>query len=260
MKKFVILAAIALLTFSLFAQRKPGITIEQYYHIQRGAIWFNSMGRNFHPITMGEEKTEAMAIYNSTDEPIVLTHDPLPQGYSLKFEHDTLPSKTESKIFVTLDTKAYGKYGPQLDYFYLRSSEPNKRPYRLLMTPNVQEDFSELTEDELKKAPVASFDKTVSTFGTLPQMSLHEDSFVLTNKGESDLYIRNVRAGCGCTHTKTSQDTIRPGEVAELSFEYRTLRKKGAQDSKITIVTNDPKTPQITLHIKGEVVVEEEEQ
>ncbi|PID93529.1 MAG: hypothetical protein CSA95_07600 [Bacteroidetes bacterium] len=259
MKKIAILSVLFLLAFSLFAQRKPEITIEQYYHIQRGGVWFNSMGRNFHPITMGEKKTEAMAIYNSLNEPLILTCDPLPKGFSLKFEHDTIPAKTESKIFVTLDTKKYGKYGPQLDYFYVRSSEPNRHPYRLLMTPNVQEDFSALTEKELEKAPVASFDKTVSAFDTLPQMSVHKDSFLLTNKGKSDLYIRNVRAGCGCTHTKTSQDTIRPGEVAELSFEYRTLRKKGAQDSRITIVTNDPKTPQITLHIKGEVVIEEEE-
>ncbi|PLW99177.1 MAG: hypothetical protein C0593_03855 [Marinilabiliales bacterium] len=259
MKKITLIVVVLILGLASNAQRNPDISIERYYHIQKGKVWFHALGKNFYPISMGEVKTEEILIYNSADVPVSFTTKELPDGYSLKFIPDPIPPKTEARIEITFDTQAHGKYGPLLSYFYVYSSIEGERPYRMLMSPNVLEDFSVLSEKEKADAPVVTFDKTESDFGTLPQMSVFNDVFVLTNTGKSDLIIRNVKAGCGCTHTNTSRDIIPAGESAELAFEYRTLHKRGTQDSKITVVTNDPNNPQMTLHIKGTVTEIEED-
>lgn len=261
MKKIVLLTLVFFLGLTTFAQkeRNPDISVDRYYHIKRGVVWFHAMGKNFQPINMGEVKTDQILIYNSSEEDVSFSWDELPAGYSIKVEPEVIPPKGEAIIYITLDSEKTGKYGPQLSYFHINSSVKGERPYRLLMSPNIMEDFSALSDEDYAKAPVIEFDKTVSQFDTLPQMSQHDDVFVVKNVGKSDLYIRNVKAGCGCTHTNTSKDTLKPGETAELSFEYRTLHKRGPQNSKITVVSNDPKSPQSTLYIKGLVTKLEEE-
>lgn len=260
MKKIVLF--ILALCFGLIAtaQRKSDISIERYYHIQRGVVWFHALGKNFQPVYMGDVKTEEVYIYNSADIPVTLSFDDLPAGYSLEFVPQTIPPKTEAVVKVTLDTEKLGKYGPTLDYFFVESDVAAERPYRMLMSPNILEDFTKVTPEEKTNPPVVEMDKTKSVFGEMNQMSVYEDAFVIKNSGKSQLIIRNVKAGCGCTHTNTSRDTLAPGETAKISFEFHSGHKKGKQDSKITVVTNDPSNPQVTLHIIGEVLVTKTEE
>ena len=259
MKKILFLSISMLFALSLFAQRKADISVERYYHIQKGKIWFHSIGMNFQPIMMGDVKTENIYLYNSSDQEATLTTDDLPAGYSVTFEPAVIPPRTEAIAKVTLDTEKNGTYGPSINYFFIDSPFATERPYRILVSPNIKEDFSNITESMMEKAPKIEFIKTVSEFGEMPQMGVYEDEFKFSNTGKSDLIIRNVKAGCGCTHTKTSQDTLKPGESAVLSFEFRSGHKRGKQDSKITVVSNDPSQPQVTLHIVGEVLIEEKE-
>jgi len=259
MKKLTLVIFALFLVSCAFSQRKENISIDRYYHIRKGSLWFHSIGLNFQPVTMGDIKTEIIYMYNSSDEEVTLTVDDLPAGYSVVFEPEILKPKSEGIAKITLNTKENGVYGPAINYFFIETSLLSERPYRILVSPNIHEDFSAITEEMRTAGPKIEFSNTVIDFGELPQMSVYHCEFEFRNAGKSALYIRNVKAGCGCTITQTSRDTLLPGESALLKVEFRSGHKKGNQDNKITVVSNDPDHPQVLLHITGIVLTPDEE-
>ena len=257
MKKNLLLLVLSFIALTAFSQRKEGISVDRYYHIQKASVWFHSIGLNFQPVTMGDVKTETLYIYNSGSDAVSFTLSDMPDGYSVEFDPEILLPEQEGKVLITLNTEENGVYGPAINYFFIESSIESERPYRVLVSPNIREDFSDISEGMRAISPKIDFPETVSDFGSIAQESVYTCEFPFRNAGKSDLFIRNVKAGCGCTITHTSQDTLHPGESATLSVEFRSGHKKGEQDNKITVVSNDPETPQVLLHITGEVYVPE---
>jgi len=59
----------------------------------------------------------------------------------------------------------------------------------------LEENFSELTEKQLKDAPIAKFDTIEYNFGKVPQGTIINHDFIVQNLGKNDLEIRYAR-GC----------------------------------------------------------------
>jgi hypothetical protein len=63
-------------------------------------------------------------------------------------------------------------------------------------------------------------------------------TFLLENKGTSDLLIYNYEVECSCTNVYLPNRSIAPGETAELTFNFNTDGRPFLQDRKILLVTN----------------------
>jgi len=83
-------------------------------------------------------------------------------------------------------------------------------------------------------------------------------SFVLENHGSADLVIRGVRADCGCTVIKLSDEDriIPPSGRFELmaKFDTRGRSRPGVQTNSIKVTTNDPVEPEVHLQFTALVV------
>ena len=73
--------------------------------------------------------------------------------------------------------------------------------------------------------------------------------FVLENRGDADLKIDNIRASCGCTTVKLTEEekTIPPGGAQKLVAKFNTKGRAGPQTKTVQVFTNDPEQPQMTL-------------
>jgi hypothetical protein len=80
-----------------------------------------------------------------------------------------------------------------------------------------------------------------------------ETEVQLRNAGSAPLHIQEVKSSCGCTAAKPKKDMLAPGEADTLHISYDT--KKGAKKvyQNITLVTDDPTEPRITISVQGEV-------
>ena len=106
---------------------------------------------------------------------------------------------------------------------------------------------------EEKKAE-ASFSSTIIDFGT----KLHSDTIVgqisLTNTGEKDLIIEDVKAGCGCTVPKYATEPIKKNEVRKISFTYvPNSGETGTLHKEIVVHTNSTKKLQV-ISINGKII------
>jgi len=94
----------------------------------------------------------------------------------------------------------------------------------------------------------------VYDFGTARQGSIVEHSFMLTNKGDAPLTIDKIRASCGCTATQMTSKIIQPNTSIPLRTRLNLTLQKGKQNKTITVYSNDPKNPVVTLKLQGESV------
>ena len=127
------------------------------------------------------------------------------------------------------------------------------RNYSLVISANIEEDFSAMSADQLAKAPVLNVDDPEFKIGTIKEGEKVDHVYVLTNSGKSDLYIRKVKASCGCTAVQPDKNVVAPGESVNIKTVFNSAGKVGSQNKTVTIITNDPKKSKMILWVKGEV-------
>ena len=91
-------------------------------------------------------------------------------------------------------------------------------------------------------------------FGERNNTEFVEHDYPIRNAGTLSLEIRSVRASCGCTAVKPSQEVIPPGGEASIRARLDLRGRNGLQQKTITVTSNDPDTPNLTLQLKGTAV------
>lgn len=94
----------------------------------------------------------------------------------------------------------------------------------------------------------------VHDFGTTNNTGFIEHDFLIRNEGTLSLEIRGVSATCGCTAVKPSQNVIPPGGEASIHARLDLRGRNGAQIKTISVQSNDPQTPTLSLQLKGTAV------
>ncbi len=88
-------------------------------------------------------------------------------------------------------------------------------------------------------------------FGVKENTQIIEHTFLLQNMGSDTLIIKNVRTSCGCTMAKMPKKTLIPGEKTEVQVFFNLNGKRGSQNKKVIIESNDPLNPVFYLTIQG---------
>lgn len=105
--------------------------------------------------------------------------------------------------------------------------------------------------------PKISVQESEYTFGDINQNDIVRHSFQIANTGGDVLTILEVKASCGCTAATPDKKELKPGESTQINVTFNSKGRKGPQTKTITIKTNDPESPVITLMIKGNVIAKE---
>lgn len=105
-------------------------------------------------------------------------------------------------------------------------------------------------------APDLVCDQPAHDFGTRRDHETVNHRFEFRNAGDAVLKISRVRASCGCTVAKTSTNSLPPGGEAYVEARFKLKGRRGRQHKTITIESNDPDTPRLSLRLKGTIVNE----
>lgn len=102
-------------------------------------------------------------------------------------------------------------------------------------------------------APKIQFDKTVYNFGATSLVDSVTGTFTYQNVGTADLNIKKPQPSCGCTVASVKPDVLKPGEKGQLVFTVRVSGQRGQLEKHITVPSNDPSSPTVSLAIKIEM-------
>ena len=95
--------------------------------------------------------------------------------------------------------------------------------------------------------PVTAFD-----FGCRDAAETVTNRFVLLNTGDVDLHLTEIRTSCGCTSAEPGARVIPPGGETSLDVYFTLRGLQGPHSKSVSVLSNDPNTPNLTLWIKGE--------
>ncbi|MDR0982511.1 MAG: DUF1573 domain-containing protein [Culturomica sp.] len=217
------------------------------------SVKFQTTNVNFGKVYIDKVAVDTVYFYNTKSRDLHLTNRYIPRYITTTYVPEVVKPGEKGMIIVKFDAKAKNDYGYTYDNVIIRFNNSDSYNNRLAISANVAEDFSSLSAKEIADAPVAAFDKTSISFGTIKSGVKADCDFVLKNEGKSNLIVRKTKAGCGCTAVTMGNNTIKPGESTVIRATFNSANRKGSQHKSVTVITNDPKTPETQLTITGDV-------
>jgi hypothetical protein len=97
----------------------------------------------------------------------------------------------------------------------------------------------------------ASFESLLFDFGVRGDSHIVSHSFAFRNEGAEPLEILGIEQSCGCTSVSASKDSIPPGDEGRIEVSMDPGGKRGKQVESVTLHTNDPLHPTVTLLLQG---------
>ena len=104
-------------------------------------------------------------------------------------------------------------------------------------------------DNDQKKVPVMSFEKSEHDFGTIEQGTPQETIFKFTNTGDAPLIITDAKSSCGCTVPNPPKDPIAPGDSGEMLVKFNGSGQNQVTKT-ITVTANTAKGSEL-LRIKA---------
>jgi hypothetical protein len=229
-------------------------SIEDDYRYAMGPLRLKSNHLAFGNIKNTQKSDNSLEVINNSDEPLKIEFERVPAHITIKASPASLKPHEKGTIVATYDAPMRNDWGFVIDRMGVKINGVSERDYSLVVSANIEEDFSTMTPEQLAKAPVLNVDDPEFAFGTIKQGDKVEHIYVLTNSGKSDLQIRKVSASCGCTAVQPEKNVIGPGESVNIKTVFNSAGKVGNQNKTVTIITNDPRKSKMILWVKGEVV------
>ncbi|MCF8294744.1 MAG: DUF1573 domain-containing protein [Bacteroidales bacterium] len=230
--------------------------VEDMYPIVMGKVRLETNHLAFQKISFKETRTDTIGVYNPGDAAVGISFQRIPKHITLKTLPVSLKPKEKGLIIITYNAQSKEDWGFVIDRIpvvFDNNFDPKNREENLTISADIQDDFGNMTEAELAKAPKIEFESKVFDFGTLKQGENKSSTYKFKNTGKSDLIIRKVKASCGCTAVAPDDKIIPPGGESKIDVTFRSAGKNGKQNKTITVITNDPTSPDVTLKVTGDI-------
>jgi hypothetical protein len=257
MKKIkIIFSALILLTaITAYSQQQ---TKQDEYPQVNGHLKFKTYSISLQNIKSTETKTDTLKIMSTFSQPMTFTFSNLPEYITCKAVPAVLNPNKKGYLLITYNAAKRNAYGWMNDYFRFTTNDSLQPEKQVNLSANIVEDFSTLTPEQLANAAKINFESPTFDFGTINQGDKVEHDFTFSNKGKSELIIRNTKASCGCTVGTPEKSTLKPGESSKIHVTFNSAGKSGQQTKSITITCNDPSNASAIISITGKVEVKTE--
>ena len=201
-----------------------------------------------------QKVSDTIYFFNGRPDTVTVGAYYIPSYMTLSVEPQKVLPGQKGTMILTFDAPQKNDFGYTYESLLLSINNSKDYKNRLSITANSVEDFGKLNKKELENAPVATFDKKEVNFGDIKPGEKAVCDFTLKNTGKRDLIVRKTRASCGCTAVTIGQNTIAPGESIVIRATFDSQGKSGRQNKSITVITNDPQTPEQIIYINGNIL------
>jgi hypothetical protein len=119
---------------------------------------------------------------------------------------------------------------------------------------NGQKSTESTSPEKTEGVPVIAADNVYYNWGKVKEGKVVEHIFKFVNEGNSILEIKKATGSPGCAVTVISTDKIPPGGEGEIKATIDTKGRAGHTRKRVTVSSNDPKTPEFFFTFGGEII------
>lgn len=229
---------------------RPKTKADQYTH-QMGNLKFKTIHIAFNDIKNTQIKSDTIKIYNNGNSIINMNFSGLPDFLKASLVPAALEPAKEGLLIVSYDAKKRNDWGFLLNQFTMNTNDTEEPLKYFTVSANIIEDFTVLSEKQIKKVPVFTIDTNNINFGKVKAGELVKGTFNIINKGKDKLIIRKVTSSHENLTFSVSNNQIKKNGSAQIKFVYDTKGKPSRQHKTLAVITNDPKNSVFVLHIQG---------
>ncbi|MGC9152030.1 MAG: DUF1573 domain-containing protein [Microbacter sp.] len=235
--------------------QKP-LSIEQMYPQEMGPLRLKSRYLSFGNVSPNETKTEQMLILNPTKKVVEVALGKLPPYLKGVVVPSVMQPNSEAAVIFSLNSAMLHDWGLHSDEVTLmidRHADLSKSNV-LTLTANRMEDFSKMTPEEKKNAPIVVLTPSEVKLNVVKQNIMSRGTFTVKNEGRSPLYLLKAFADCHCIRVTLPKRAIAPHQSVVIHFEVATGITQGPRFETINLITNAPASPSIPVHVSWETV------
>ncbi len=214
---------------------------------------------NYASIYTNQTKKRTIDIINNSANKINLSFDKLTIPKHIKAEIPaTLLPNAKGVITISYNASLKNDWDYVIDRLYLQINNSSQK-HEIYVNARIEEDFSKLSQKELKEAPIVKFEDELYNFGTVKSGKKIAIEFKYKNLGKRDLIIRKLQTNCACISVGYQKITkANSSDIIKIIFDSN--KYDGNIYKTIKLVTNIPgrdkhgrSKSKIILRIKGKV-------
>ncbi|MBO4722627.1 MAG: DUF1573 domain-containing protein [Muribaculaceae bacterium] len=231
-------------------------SVSKYFPVSAGDLQFTNLVMALGEVKKGLLRNSSITAYNSGLDTLVITFDNNTSHISPHAVPDTIAPGGISTMTFFFDTMRTPVWGINDDHIIIKATplHSDKVPIYAYanIVVNVVEDFSQLTDDQRSKAPTCEVSTDKLIFDNLHRCEIAENTFSIRNTGKSNLIVRRVMSTDKAITTKCDKTLLKPGQEAIVCIKVNPDKvRDNVLNSQITIITNDPSNPRITVKVVG---------
>lgn len=227
--------------------------IEMAYPHRLGQLGFRLPAINMGNVFTNEPKVRYVEVHNFGGEFLSLAalQPQLPDYLSIQLEPKQIPAGQRGVMIVNYDGQKRNDFGFFDENVKLNLDAGEQLDLRILAV--VYEYFSPVPKSMENTVPRMFISENEVDFREVQAGRKLQRTLTISNRGQEDLVIRKIAGNCDCLTLSLSNQLIRPGDRANLEFEFDTKGRKGIDHKHITIFSNDPIIPVRTITIKSSI-------
>lgn len=232
---------------------KPAKPVDNY-PVKMGELSLKSREVNMGKVLNTATKTHEIEYANQTDHEIAVAIQPA-KGQEKYLDAivtlaDVKPNET-GKIQIVLTPEQGNIFGPVEGSFIIivNGKMESSDDFKVLVRADVEEDFSKLTPEDHRNAPILDVAATVNV-GNIAAGKVGKRTVNLTNVGADPLKIRRVLNNSKEIRASINKTELKNSKSAQLKLEVQTAGlEAGAYSRQLTVITNDPAKPKFIVTI-----------
>lgn len=218
------------------------------YPVKMGNLSLKMNVADFGVVKKGVNKTVSIEYANKTNAAVTVSLF-AGQGTDIlafNLSMEKLEPNQTGQLQILLDEKAaqtvFGPFETKV-WVIVDGKKELSDTYAVTIKGDLQEDFSALTEEQLKKAPIAELPSSLIDLGTIPAGKSIKSEIQIHNIGTNPLVVRRAVSNFDRIEL-TAPKSIKSGRKGVVKMLVNTTGLKPAQYKReMTIITNDPKNP-----------------
>ena len=213
------------------------------YPVNMGGLGLKTKVIQMNNVDKGKIQQRSVDMQNQTKNVLTPVIDNLPPYITAVITPQSLKPNDEGKISFTFDSKKCSQWGPVTDdiYIVVNGVKKTAEEFKMLVVSNIVEDFSKMTLDQKRKAPILEITDRTLNLGTLDSNSKKTGKIKINNKGQNPLEIRRLINNNKELTIKSQRTSISGGKSSDIIVDVDTKGlSSGDYKKSFTVQTNDP--------------------